>query len=201
MPPVEDIQRQLLGAWRLMVGKAEGVKLLDLSADGFWNSFFAIAVALPALVAGWVGIASELADAGAGGRLSLLARLALVDLGAWLLPLVALAAAARPAGLADRFVAYVVASNWASAIIIWMMLPPTLLRMVLPAAGEAASLFSLALFVISLILSWRMTNAVIGRGPGVATGVFAGMFFASLIVLFTLQALFGLNVPDQVPAG
>ena len=35
----------LTGAWRLMLGKADGLRLLDLSADGFWNSFFAIVVA------------------------------------------------------------------------------------------------------------------------------------------------------------
>ena len=38
----------------MMLGKPDGLRLLDLSADGFWNSFFAIVGALPALIAGWV---------------------------------------------------------------------------------------------------------------------------------------------------
>jgi hypothetical protein len=126
MPPAEDIQRHLSGAWRMMTsgvpGRRDGLRLLDLSLDGFWNSFFAIVVAGPALLASWAPLAAELSGAGAGfgARLSMLARLALVDVGAWVLPLAALAAAASYAGIRDRFVHYVVASNWASAIFAWM---------------------------------------------------------------------------------
>lgn len=70
MPSVEDIQRYLTGAWRMMLGKTDGLRLLDLSADGFWNSFFAIVVALPPLVVSWVGAANVMATASAevGGR-------------------------------------------------------------------------------------------------------------------------------------
>ena len=118
-----------------------------------------------------------------------------------MLPLVGLAAAATQVGIADRFVHYVVASNWASAIIVWMMLPPALIKLFLPSMTGFGSMLSLGLFLVSLVLSWRMTNAVIGKGPAVATAVFAGMFLASLFVLFSLQALLGLNVPDQAPSG
>ena len=45
MLSADETQSALLGAWRLMLGKADGFRLLDLSADGFWNSFFAIVVA------------------------------------------------------------------------------------------------------------------------------------------------------------
>ena len=60
MLSAEETQASLTGAWRLMLGKADGLRLLDLTADGFWNSFFAIAVAAPALIVGWVGIANEI---------------------------------------------------------------------------------------------------------------------------------------------
>ena len=49
MLSADETQASLTGAWRLMLGKADGLRLLDLSADGFWNSFFAIIVATPAL--------------------------------------------------------------------------------------------------------------------------------------------------------
>lgn len=203
MPAIEDVQQYLTGAWRLMLGKADGLRLLDLSADGFWNSFFAIAVALPALVVGWVGISNELDlfSADLGGRLSIMLRLAAVDLGAWVLPLVGLAAIAPRVGIADRFVHYVVATNWASAIIVWMMLPPALMRLFAPSLGEVGTLISLGLFVLSLVLSWRLTNAVIAKGAAVATAVFAAMFLASLLVLFSLQSMLGLDVRDQVSSG
>ncbi|CDX37603.1 conserved membrane hypothetical protein [Mesorhizobium sp. SOD10] len=198
MLSADETYASLAGAWRLMFGKADGLRLLDLSADGFWNSFFAIVVAAPALIVGWVGIANEIGDPDAfAGRLGMLIRLATVDLGSWVLPLVALALVAPRAGIGGRFVHYVVASNWTSAIIAWLMLPSALLRLFLPSSSEVASLLSLVLFALSMVLTWRMTNTTIGKGPAAGTAVFVGMFVASLLVLFGLQALLGIDIPDS----
>jgi hypothetical protein len=192
----DETQASLTGAWRLMLGKADGVRLLDLSADGFWNSFYAMIVAVPALMVGWVGIANEVGDPDAfAGRLAMLVKLATVDLGAWVLPLVALALVAPHAGIGARFVAYVVASNWASAIIAWLMLPSALVRLFLPATDATAGFVSLFCFLLSMVLTWRMTTAVIGKGAATGTAVFAGMFVGSLLVLFGLQALLGITIP------
>lgn len=193
----EEIQKNLSGAWRLMLGKPDGLRLLDLTADGFWNSFFAILIAAPALIVGWVGVSGELAlqpmvDA---SRFSIVLRLALIEIGAWILPLVAFALVARRVGVGDRFVHYVVASNWTSAIIAWVMLPAALAHMLLPAAQSFTTLLSLLLFTLTMVFSWRMTNAAIGKGAAVGTAVFAGMFVTSLIVLFALQSMLGLYAP------
>lgn len=194
MLPAEDIYRYLNGAWRLMRGKSDGLRLLDLSTDGFWNSFFAIVLALPALILGWTGIAAEFSGSDTGSSvLSVVLRLAVVDLGAWVLPLVVLAVAAPYAGIGDRFVHYVVASNWGSALIAWLMLPAALLRFIIPSAVDFAVLVSLFIFGLSMVLTWRLTNAVIAKGPAVGTTVFAAMFVASLFVLFTLQSLLGIQ--------
>lgn len=194
----DETYASLTGAWRLMLGKADGLRQLDLSADGFWNSFFAIVVAAPALIVGWVGLANEIGDPNAfAGRFGMLIRLATVDIGAWVLPLVGLALVAPRAGIGGRFVHYVVASNWASAIIAWIMLPAALIRLFLPSANEFAVLASLLLFALSMILTWRMTNAAIGRGAAVGSAVFAGMFVASLVVLFGLEALLGIGAPSE----
>ncbi|MDX8525441.1 transporter [Mesorhizobium sp. MSK_1335] len=198
MLSADETYASLAGAWRLMFGKADGLRLLDLSADGFWNSFFAIIVAAPALIVGWVGIANEIGDPDAfAGRLGMLIRLATVDIGSWVLPLVALALVAPRAGIGGRFVHYVVASNWTSAITAWLMLPSALLRLFLPSTSQFSSLASLLLFALSMVLTWRMTNASIGKGAAVGTAVFVGMFITSLLVLFGLQALLGIDFPDR----
>ena len=196
MPSAAEIQRYLTGAWRLMTGKSDGLSMLDISADGFWNSFFAIVVAAPALFVGWISMANEIAaEPLAGSRLSILLRLAAIDISAWILPLAVLAVAAPLAGIGARFVHYVIASNWGSALIIWLMLPAGLLRLVWPSTTDFASLLSLGLFGLSMVLTWRLTNVVIARGPAIGTAVFAGMFIASLFVLFLLQAALGVQLP------
>jgi hypothetical protein len=196
MLSVDETSSSLTGAWRLMLGKTDGLKLLDLSADGFWNSFFAIVVAAPVMIVGWVGTANEIGDPTAfAGRLGMLIRLAAVDLGSWLLPLIALALIASRAGIGDRFVHYVVASNWASAITAWIMLPWALVRLVLPQSNPIPELMWLLLFALSLVLTWRMTNAAIGKGAAIGAAVFAGMFAVSFAVMVGLVALLGITVP------
>lgn len=198
MISLDEVQAGLAGGWRLMMGKPDGLRALDLSADGFWNSFFAMLVALPPLFVMWSGFAIEAApNADFGIRLSLLLRMAAIDLLVWIVPLVLLALAARPAGIADRFVHYVVGSNWASAIVAWMVLPPVLLRRFFDGAREVADLLSLLIFIGTLVLMWRLTNATLGKGAGMATAVFACMVAVSLLTILALEWLLG--IPSLQP--
>jgi len=193
MPPADAIRDYLAGSFRLMMGKPDGIRMLDISADGFWNSFYAIVVAFPALVVGWVSLTNAVEGTVFSTRFSMLLRIATMDLAAWLVPLLLLAAFARPAGIGGRFVHYVVASNWGSVLFTWMLLPPALLRLIFPGSEEFAATLSFVIFICTLVLSWRMTNAVLGMGPLVASGVFGGMFAASVVVLMTAQSLLGLS--------
>lgn len=200
MPSGDDIQAYLAGAWRLMMGKPDGVRALDVSADGFWNSFFAILVAFPALSVSWAALAAELSEDGLGSRYSILLRLAVIDVVAWVLPLLVLGLVARPAGILDRYPHFVVASNWASALMAWLMLPAGLLNLFAPEASDLNNTVSLVVFLAALVLSWRLTNAVLVKGAVVASAVFVGMVFAGIFLIVFLQGLFGLE-GAQVPAG
>lgn len=191
MPSGEEIQRYLTGAWRLMTGRADGLAMLDLSADGFWNSFFAIVVALPVLLATWVPVTNEASgpDSPFSARLLYLAGLAFVDLATWLVPLALLAVAARPLGIADRFVPYVVASNWGSALLIWFALPVALLGLFWPQGSVVADLAGIVILLGTLFLAWRLTVTVLARGPALGSGVFFGMA-VSVAILFLLHPQF-----------
>lgn len=194
MPRSDDIQHYLLATWRMMTGKPDAIRMLDLSAEGFWDSFFAIIIAIPALFVSWVTVANDIGGGGTtGDRVSILFGLAFVDLVSWVAPLVVLGLVARYVGIGDRFVHYVVATNWASAIVIWLMVPPGIIQLFWPQAEAFALALSLGLIALTLVLMWRVTNAAIAKGPGVATGVFVGMFALSLVILLTLQPLLGLS--------
>jgi hypothetical protein len=194
MQSFEEIIRYLTGAWRMMMGRRDGLVLLDLSADGFWNSFYSIAVAMPPLFVGWVGYADSIAgDADSGAsRIATLLTLAFIDIAGWIVPLILLAVASRPAQIDDRYGPYVVASNWGTAITAWMALPAGLLRLFLPDSPEAAVSLGIVIFLITLVLSWRLTNAAIDKGPAVATAVFVAMVVASIATVIILQGLLGI---------
>jgi hypothetical protein len=195
MPNFEEIVRYLAGAWRMMTGRRDGLLLLDLSADGFWNSFYAIAVATPPLFVGWVGYADSIAGdtESSMSRVVMLVTLAFIDIAGWIIPLVLLAIAARPAGIADRFAAYVVVSNWGTVITAWMALPAGLLRLLVPDSPDVAVSVGVVIFLVTLVLSWRLTNAAINKGPAIATGVFVAMVMASIATVLFLQSFFGIE--------
>jgi len=193
MPSGVEIQEYLRGAWRLMMGRPDGVRALDVSADGFWNSFYAILVAFPALGVGWTSLAIELAERGLGSRISIALRLAVIDIVAWVLPLLVLGLVARTIRIGDRYPHFVVASNWGSALLAWLMLPVSILGLFTSGPNAAVDTVSLVVFLAAMVLTWRLTNAVLVKGAAVASAVFFSVVVAGIFLIFFLQDVFGLQ--------
>lgn len=196
MPTADEIQAALLASWRLMQGRADAAGELDLSADGFWDSFFAFVIAVPALFAMWTGEAIDIAPgvAAFGDRLGIVARLALIEAAAWVLPILAVAYVLAQIGRRDRVVAFVIANNWGTALLIWVALPVILLHSFAPSLADVALLLLLILFVASLVLFWRLNNAVLGMGYAVATASVAAMVVLGLSVDYVLRLLLAVPV-------
>lgn len=195
---MNEIQRSFAGAWRLMTGRADGLRLLDISADGFWNSFLAIPVALPALAIGWLLAANGIAADAGGGRLSVVTTLAIVDLSVWVMPLIAFLVVAPQFGLSDRAAHLVVAYNWGEALMAWLALPVALFILIFDVGQQTSDALMLLLFIVLTVLGWRLVTTAIGRGLGVGSAVFGGLFAVSLVVLIALERLMGIFSPDQL---
>lgn len=188
----EAARQSIRAAIAVMAGRRDALGAFDLSADGFWGSFFAIVMAVPALAIGWVAMArraSALPDAIAFDRL--LAAYAVTDLAAWVVPLVLFAIAAKPLGLGERFVAYTVVTNWGSVPIVWLMLPGAVFDFLGGGESPAGAFVSFVLFGLSMAFTWRMTETAIDRGPWIGTAVFVAMFLAGLGTLAMMQAIVG----------
>ena len=48
MPDRDEIVRSLTGAWRLFLDRPDAMRFFDVSVDGFWRSFAAVVLILPA---------------------------------------------------------------------------------------------------------------------------------------------------------
>ena len=129
MGPFANLPTSLSGAWDVMNGRAEGLRKLDLTIDGFWRSFGAVVLILPvalvALASERVAFAAHGGEAVAltGGYVVLRLIAVIVD---WLTFPVILALLARPMGIAARFVPYIVARNWAAVLVAAMFAVPHL---------------------------------------------------------------------------
>ncbi|MEN3599833.1 hypothetical protein ABC435_12945 [Brucella melitensis] len=195
MPSLDDIFRYFRGGWKMMLGRKDGLNFLDISAEDFWASFYAIAVALPPLFASWVAYAANL-TAGreeAGTRFLIVTRTAVVDIGAWLVPLVIIGLLAKRIGIAKRYATYFIAINWGNALLAWLFTPITLLQLFFPGRFDVATLFAFVMFGISIVLSYRLTFVALQRPHTYAAPFFACVFIGSLFLTALLQQLLGIS--------
>jgi hypothetical protein len=203
MPDWDEIQRYLWGVWRMMTGHADGLDQLDFSEDGFWQSFHAITVSLPPLIVGWIIFANDMIvlRPETGSRLSIMGRVAFVDLASWVLPLVVLAFVVKPLGISKRFSPYVVASNWGTVIGAWLMVPATLVRTLMPGWPSFSTGFGLLLYAAVMVLTYRLTHVALKRSYAWSAAFFVALIAGSLFLMILLQNVLGIAPPDPVIIG
>lgn len=183
----EELSAALRGSWRLLNRDADGVNDFNLSLEGLKNSFTAILVVAPIylfIVASSTHILPPSAT-GMTAPISYLQELFGLLL-EWVLFLAGALYAIRLLGLADRAVAYVIAYNWSSLIIVAAMVPPTLLARYGIMGPGWFILSSLIITVAALYYRWFIARAVLGTTAIVASVFMVGDVAINLLV----QSLF-----------
>ncbi len=143
--------RGLKACWRLVCMDEGGLDDLDLSSDGFWNSFAAIILVAPLY----------LYSSAAGARLatppqperhwfSALALLVLL----WVMWPWVMVTVARIIGRQQHYVRYIVAYNWSSVYVIAALVPVLLLQQAGILDAVIAALVSFCIIVWSLYYRW-----------------------------------------------
>jgi hypothetical protein len=179
--------------WQMAMGKRDSLRKLDLSADGFWESFWALVVSIPPLALGWADYALRTGAETRSERMVTFLAAAVSDVAVWLIPLAGFLYIASRSPIKDRITAYVVATNWASALILWLVWPVSMLSLVVPSAKEVADSLGFMVFVASLVFSWRITDAALDKGAAVTSAVFFSMFAGSIVVLLAMQSILNLT--------
>lgn len=166
MSPDRHIGRSLTGAFALARFDRTGMEYFDFSYDGFWRSFNAILVSLPAVFAAALltpTVVERLAKAnpqlsqGAAAypdnAVLFLVFETLGFLAGWAFFPVAMIWIARRLDMGKRYVPLIVAWNWSRAVISWAVRLPMIL---FGLAVIPAGLFSLLWLVVLLyILAYR----------------------------------------------
>ena len=182
VPSLDTILGYFSGAALLMSGRSEGLRRFDLSADGFWQSFSAILVAMPPMVLSWIEYEGvERQDPVAEtGSLTIYGAHVFADLLAWVLPVFVLILVARRVGYAKKVVPVVVATNWGGALLSWVFAPYWLLILVF-GAGGAIALLGIVVTVASIALTVRLIFFATGKDLPGAAAITVLMIVASLI--------------------
>jgi hypothetical protein len=194
-PGIPEILGYLTGALHMMLGRSEGLKRLDLTADGFWTSFLALFVALPPMALSWIEYEDvqrdrPVADA---GPVFVYGAHAAADALAWLLPVALLMLVARRVGLERRIVPLVVATNWGNALLAWAMVPLELLVIATDGASPALLVAVLA-SLCALLLMVRLIATALGQDMKSAVAVTLLIILTSVFSYGAMTDLTGIEL-------
>jgi len=188
----DDVARSLRGSWHLMTRGAEALSELDLTRDGFWRSFLAFALMLPATIAILAAVRLTAGLPNSAGlftapalALSVTAALALA-----VLAVPALLIALRPElARSPRFTSFVIAWNWAGIVSASLMAVPATIFAIGWAPPALAIAQSLFFAVIVLRLRYCVARAVFGPE---SRGIAMMLVIASVLLDYGVTRLFGL---------
>jgi hypothetical protein len=182
----DEVNRSFRGTLDLLNSRTEGLKSFDMSERGFWRSFTAIWLTLPAYI---VSLAFERL------RLGLLQPdhplldniwldliVALGHVASFIALPVAMIWIAPRLGLSKAYVPFVIVTNWITVIGLLFLSVPAMLLLLGWATPGLASMFSLAFAIIILRLQWFATKATLGLSSLPAFGIVVlGLVLNSLV--------------------
>jgi len=185
MITLREIVYGIYGAYRLCRFDPQGTVYLDDTVAGFWRSFFsAVLIVPPTLILTLIEWRNA-AIAGSIAHAIILEALAYVIL-VFAYPLAAFYLC-RMMGRGERYILFIVASNWSSVIQIALLLPVTALGASELLPADLFFFISLAADVLIFAMAWYIARTTLQIG-GVAA---AGMVLVDLAIVILVR-----NVTD-----
>jgi hypothetical protein len=182
----EEVNRSFKGTLDLLNNRAEGLKAFDMSERGFWRSFVAIWLTLPAYI---VSLAFERLRLGlVQPDRSLLDSVwvdfvvALGHVASFVALPIAMIFITRSLRLTQRYASFVIVMNWITVIGLLVLSVPAMLLLLGWATPALATMFSLAFAVVIVRLQWFATKATLGLSGLAAFGIVTlGLVLNSLV--------------------
>lgn len=181
----DQLYRNLVGAWLVMNGRARGLKEFDLSIDGFWRSFGAIVFIIPLVaVTLWSdrAVQVELGEPTTQIGLGAIALRLLALIAEWVGFPLAMAALARPLGVAANFVPFVVARNWGAVLIAALFLPVHILHATQVLSLPVVQFLSLVLIVLAIRFSYLIARTALAAPIAIAIPVIVLEFVLGMVI-------------------
>ena len=188
IPRPAEVNYYLTGIVDMARGDRGGLAYLDKSARGFWRSFWALFYALPAYIYSWFHdrtvFQANNPETVVGA--DYIVRSALADAAGLVVSLVVVALLARPLGMTDRFVQWVIASNWLSLPLAYIAGVVLMVTTVLGTHGSLTFLLMIVLIVGVLVVSYRVYKIALEGDGMLAVGI---IIITHLVGLFVMLAI------------
>lgn len=195
MPGLEELSYYVRGLWLLVIRRPEGSTWLDFSQRGFWRSWWAIVFCLPPILLSWLAFRATFLAAlpvGAHVEPAFFAKLAIIELANWTVPIALVATMAVGIGLSRYVVPVVVATNWLSVPLQWLYSIQSAIQLLIPGSDGATALLYLLFLTLSVGLHFRIVRAVTGGDGLVASAIVICLFVGSFLTQYQLMTTFDL---------
>ncbi|CAN7562022.1 hypothetical protein LJR235_003981 [Pararhizobium sp. LjRoot235] len=195
MPQIEEVGNYIKGIWLLILGDKSGFDWLDITALGVWRSFAAFLWCLPAMAVGWAAwrlyyLANM--PQGAETGLIFILKLLFVDMAMWVVPLVLVAALAKPLGYGELLAPIIITSNWLAVPTVYAMAIPLAIRLVIPNSEGLTSVLSLILLLANFTAIFRLVKTIANNQTLLASALAALLILPWLMLGESLPRVFGL---------
>jgi hypothetical protein len=195
MVTADEVERSLRGTIELLNQRREGLRSFDLSEAGFWRSFQAIWLTIPAFVVTFSFEHRRLVAAGiVPGPFTeamLMLFIALCHVASFIALPCAMAYLARRLGLGARYVPFVIVTNWINVVSLTVLSVPATLMLLGWATPALAAFFGIAFAVVLLRIQWFATKVTLGVTSS----------FAFTIVALGLCLSFGIGIIQRAVIG
>ena len=185
IPDRAEISSSLFSAWRLFRMDADAMSWFDTSMDGFWRSFFAAVIALPTFL---LGFGYHVATLDAPPNLLVVVVVGGVAyVASWVVFPVVAALVVRPMGYGSTYVPYIVARNWAGALVALVYLVFEVLVRVGFLGEEIGGFVEFILFLITLWYGWLVARVALETTVSIAAAM---VIIGTVIDIFIAYLLF-----------
>ena len=169
IPNRAEIISSFFGAWRLFRIDPDAMRWFNTSMDGFWRSFFAAFLALPSFA---FAFAFHIAETdGAPEPAAAIVLGAIAYAAGWIVFPIVAAIVVQPMGYGHHYVPYIVAHNWAGALVAQAYLAVEILIRVGIFAGELGGFVAIILFVATLWYGWSVARVALATSASLAVAL------------------------------
>ncbi len=185
MPPKQEVYSSLYGAWRLIRLDAAGMGYFNVTADGFWRSFFAAVIIAPFYMA--LSIIEFRAHLPEGDHTALVALDMVNYVLGWMAIPIVMIFVTRFLDRRRHYARFIIAMNWI-AVPQWVLVMATFaLFRVVP--GEAAGFLYIAMIGVLLFYDYFVARTALDVGVGQAIAIALLAFLVMLLIDVAMSGL------------
>lgn len=191
---VQELISSVYGAFRLAMGREDGMAYFNATPEGFWRSFFAAVLVLPGY------LILSLADPEVAVESVSPIHDGIIYVLAYVISWIAFPLAMVPvSGLLEReerFIPFIVANNWAAVPQICLLVAATILRAGLGLNEILSGMIGLATFGAILVYFWFVARTALKIPAFAAVGVVA-LNVAITVIISAVGKAFTAAAPVQ----